>query len=349
MWSRARTLKRSCHCFPRNVIEAKKLLGLTSDNFTKYVSCSKCHSLYSVDSCKVRMPDGTLASKLCSHVNFPHHPQQQHRKPCDTSLMKTIRTSAGTTCLYPRQLFCYQSVTIQIRNLILRPGFIEKTEQWRKRKQMSGLLSDIYDGKVWSEFQCPSGTPFLSVPYNFALILNIDWFQPFQHSVYSIGAIYIAIANLPRSERYLSDNVLLVGIIPGPKEPKLNINTYLKPLVADLQELWDGLIMKDASGISVFVRAALLCISCDIPATRKVSGFVGQNAYHACSRCLKAFPTSAFGEKADFTGSDRTTWEPRIMETHRTFALKHKFAKTKAERKARARLQVFCTFRATIL
>ena len=79
-----------------------------------------------------------------------------------------------------------------------------------------------------------SGVPFLAVPYNFALILNIHWFQQFKHSTYSIGAMYVAIANLPRNERYLTDNVLLVGIIPGPKEPKLDINTYLKPLVSDL-------------------------------------------------------------------------------------------------------------------
>ena len=131
----------------------------------------------------------------------------------------------------------------------------------------------------------------------------------------------------------MTDNVLLVGIIPGPKEPKIDINTYLKPLVADLQVLWNGVIMKTASGIQVLVRAALLCTSCDIPATRKVSGCVGQNAYHACSRCLKAFPTRVFGEKADFTGSDRTTWEPRSLDTHRVFALKHKLAKTKAVHK----------------
>ena len=67
--------------------------------------------------------------------------------------------------------------------------------------------------------------------------INIDWFQPFKHSTYPIGAIYVAIANLLRTERYTSDNVLLIGIILGPKEPKLDINTYLQPLVDELKEL----------------------------------------------------------------------------------------------------------------
>ena len=84
-----------------------------------------------------------------------------------------------------------------------------------------------------------------------------------------------------------------------------NMNSYLQPLVEDLKDLWKGVFVPSASGISVFIRCALICTSCDILANRKVSGFVGHNAYHACSRCLKAFPTSRIGEKAGYTGTDR--------------------------------------------
>ena len=49
-------------------------------------------------------------------------------------------------------------------------------------------------------------------------------------------------------------------------------------------------------------------MSCDIPASRKVSGFVGHDAYRACSRCLKAFPTKNFGGKPDFSGIDWDKW-----------------------------------------
>jgi hypothetical protein len=50
------------------------------------------------------------------------------------------------------------------------------------------------------------------------------------------------------------------------------------------------------------VRAALICNSSDVPACRKVAGFVGHAALKACSRCLKSFPTGSFGEKADYSG-----------------------------------------------
>ena len=150
----------------------------------------------------------------------------------------------------------------------------------------------------------------------------MDWFQPFKHSKYSCGALYISILNLPRSERYSSDNVVLLGVIPGPKEPDLTINSFLEPLVDELLQLWNGVVMK-AHSSSVLVRSALICVACDIPAACKVCGFVSHNSLLACSRCLKVFPTESFGDKADYSGFDRDTWPPRSLAIHRTYALKH--------------------------
>ena len=51
---------------------------------------------------------------------------------------------------------------------------------------------------------------------------------------YSVGVIYLVILNLPREERYKLENIIVVGIIPGPKEPKKNVNSFLVPLMEDL-------------------------------------------------------------------------------------------------------------------
>ena len=69
--------------------------------------------------------------------------------------------------------------------------------------------------------------------------------------------------------------MILVGVIPGPKEPELHMYTFLQPLVNNLMKLWTGVCMYTESGIPVIIRAALLCIGCDIPAARKVCGFLG--------------------------------------------------------------------------
>ena len=137
----------------------------------------------------------------------------------------------------------------------------------------------------------------------------------------------MAIQNLPRSERYTSENVLLIGVIPGPHEAKKTVNTYLKPLVNELLELWKGIIMLSSCSHSS------ICTSCDIPASRKVSGFVGYSAYCACSRCLKPFSTEKFWGKADYSGTDRASWTPRSIDSHRKYALQYKSATTQQHQK----------------
>ena len=197
----------------------------------------------------------------------------------------------------------------------------------------SGVLHDIYDGNVWKEFLSVNGKSFLSLPYNFGFIINVDWFQPFKRSSYSLGVIYSAILNLPRHECFLPHNVMVVGIIPGPHEPSLTINSFLRPLVDELKLLWNGVII-ESNGRQQFVRAALLCVACDIPAGRKVSGFVGHRAIHACTKCLKSFPTDHFGSYNDYSGFNRDNWQIRDNTSHRLHAVEHQSAKTKSDQTA---------------
>ena len=63
---------------------------------------------------------------------------------------------------------------------------------------------------------------------NLGLMLNVDRFQPYEHTQYSVGVVYLAIMNLPRSERFLTHNIIICSIISGPSEPKHNINSFLK-------------------------------------------------------------------------------------------------------------------------
>ena len=62
--------------------------------------------------------------------------------------------------------------------------------------------------------------------------------------------------NLPRQDRFLQENVILVGVIPGPKVPPIHINFFLKSLVDDLKELLRGQLLTNCGSQSVLVRAA---------------------------------------------------------------------------------------------
>ena len=160
-----------------------------------------------------------------------------------------------------------------LQNLLLYPEFFEHCEAWRSCTQHHEKYEDVFDGRIWSDFMTVKGQSFLAEPFNFAVMLNIDWFNPFKLSIYSVGAVYLSIMNLPRVERFKRENIILVGLIPGPSEPGYHINSFLKPLVDELLSLWEGVqmtVMVQGKKLQQVVRAPLLCVACDMPAGRWV-------------------------------------------------------------------------------
>ena len=154
-------------------------------------------------------------------------------------------------------------------------------------------------------------------------MLNCDWFQPFQHTQFSVGVLYIAVQNLPRAIRFRQENILIVGIMPGPSEPTMNVNSYLDPLIEDLLALWSGVAVSICGEKKI--RAALSYVACDVPAARKIGGFVGLKGRRGCSRCLKEFPVNS--------GFVKSEWEARTHALHVWYGLRYKRAKTLEERK----------------
>ena len=212
----------------------------------KFVYCPSCHSLYKVEECIIKNSSGELVSQRCIFKKFPNHPQVQHRSICNMLLMKKFKLTSGKVSLQPHLVFCYKSIIETLQELVKRQGFQEMCESWRQDNQScsNGVYRDIYDGKVWNDFLAPNDIPFLSVSHNYALQLNVDWFQPFDHTQHSEGTIYMSILNLPRHKRFLQEYILLIGIMPGPKEPHYHINSFLKPLVDELKQLWQGMPME---------------------------------------------------------------------------------------------------------
>lgn len=138
------SLKEFAKTLPHSVPVGKNVLGTSGDNFEKFVCCPSCSSLYLVKECIDKLPNGELVSKTCPFIRFPRHPQRQHRKPCGTLLLKTVKTSAGSPALYPRMLYCHKSLIESIQQLMLRPNFSSSCEEWRKLHVQSDCLEDVY-------------------------------------------------------------------------------------------------------------------------------------------------------------------------------------------------------------
>ena len=77
--------------------------------------------------------------------------------------------------------------------------------------------------------------------------MNIDWFQPYESTQYSIGIVYLSVFNLPREIRNKIGNIIVCSVIPGPHEPS-NMNSILEPMVEELQQLWSGVDVDTVHG-----------------------------------------------------------------------------------------------------
>ena len=139
-------------------------------------------------------------------------------------------------------------------------------------------MTDIYDGQVWKTFKetsdqnSPNFFRAEVADSNLGLMINLDWFQPYEGTVHSTGVIYAAICNLPQDMRFRRENMLILGILPGPNEVSLHkINHYLAPIVNELESLWRGITLNRTYECQngKRIHAALILISCDIPAARK--------------------------------------------------------------------------------
>lgn len=134
---------------PSSYEKMRKILGM-SDNFLEYVVCPKCSSIYEYEDC-VEVRNGERRTKLCSHVAFPSHPQQSQRTPCNSQLLKKVKTSKGYRivpfCVYP-----YYPLIKSFEHLAAKPGFIENCERWRERHtcvpdNILGIIMMVISGK----------------------------------------------------------------------------------------------------------------------------------------------------------------------------------------------------------
>jgi Transposase family tnp2 len=292
-----------------------------------YAVCPSCNTLYNI-------ADVIAAEESfkCTHVEFPMKPKKQS---CGMELTVQIPLTSKNM-IRPKLIFPLPNLKIQINSLYQRSEFKQQLREWTNRVVDNDMLADIYDGKIWKSFPDTSGVPYFTpetADSHLGIMINLDWFQPFESSVYSCGAIYGVICNLPRETRFKKENMLTLGLLPGPNEVRLHkINHYLSPIVDELIEFWNGIEIP-AAGKNI--RLALICCSNDIPAARKLCGH--KSASSSCHRCYKIANVS--GNKSNFGGfEDIDNWfVERDLEEHRRNAENWRLCESEEERRRHVR------------
>nr|VWO99119.1 Zn(2)-C6 fungal-type domain-containing protein [Ganoderma boninense] len=241
-------------------------------------------------------------------------------QPCGGTLWRT-RTIRGKTFSFPLQTFLYQELKAWLGRLLSRDGLEEMMDAAATRlmEPPKAVMEDIWDAPVLREL-LKDGRPFVLGPpeegrYIFGLY--VDSFNPYQSKeakqTVSVTGIYLVCLNLPPHLRYLPENTLLVGVIPGPHKPSLEqLNHFLRPLVDELLVFWDtGVFFSRTAKYDCgrLVRAALVPLVCDLPAARQTAGFGGHGAKFFCSMCILT--------KVSINDIRYKTWVPRTCHQHR--------------------------------
>ncbi|GET66365.1 hypothetical protein GLOIN_2v1786147 [Rhizophagus irregularis DAOM 181602=DAOM 197198] len=271
--------------FPDSLYLARIQLGL-KDRFHSFVPCPKCHKLYNKTDMDEIQKNDSIGIIRCSHVEFPNSASRR-TKSCQTVL-------AEREVKKPELIYPFVPIHQQLETLYRRPHFERLLRHWSNRRQFDNILTDIYDGQIWKtlrETDDENSAKFFRPEVansHLGLMINLDWFQPYNGTFYSIGVIYAAVCNLPHDIRFKRENLLVLSLLPGPNEVSLHkINHYIAPIVNELELLWSGITLNRTfecqNGKNI--RAALVLISCDIPAAQKICGHI--SALVSCHRCMK--------------------------------------------------------------
>lgn len=159
-----------------------------------------------------------------------------------------------------------------------------KELQRQDKEATSPIVADVWDAHYIKSLRSEG---YFRSYRDLALGLSHDGIQLFKIGDFEVTPILITVFNFRREHRYDSKHQIVVGIIPGPSQPK-DLNSFMVPVVDELKLLETGILAWDAARKEEFIlKANLVMLQADSPAMNKVINFVGFQGYAFCSHCLQ--------------------------------------------------------------
>jgi hypothetical protein len=113
----------------------------------------------------------------------------------------------------------------------------------------------------------------------------MDGFAPFRNRMTTCWPLILFNYNLPPEDQFHINNIISLGIIPGPKKP-IDMDSFLRPLVEEMVQLAAGVTAFDSISHSAFVLCAyIIVVFGDIPAVSLLMRMKGHNGQVPCRFC----------------------------------------------------------------
>lgn len=188
-----------------------------------------------------------------------------------------------------------------------------------------GSRSDIFDGnhyrRLLQQHISVNGKhlskTYFSDPRDVALGLSTDGFAVFKKRKQTAWPLLVFLYNLPPDQRFLIQNILSLGIIPGPNKPK-DFDSFLWPFAQEMLRLACGEKAFDGCTLKAFIlRAFLIIIFGDIPAISALMRMKGHNGLSPCRMCeIVAVPVVGNSRNnTHYTPLDRSS-HPKVIASH---------------------------------
>ena len=195
----------------------------------------------------------------------------------------------------PRAQFFYIPLIPRLIAYLESPTVAQAMQYRSQHQYVPGLFRDIFDG---FNYQALRGAPvtvhgqpvdpptnYFMDPRDIALGLSTDGYGIFTRGQATAWPLVMFNYNLPPEARFHSDNLLALGVIPGPNKPA-DMDSFLIPLAEELFQLAAGVKTYDAlSGSHFNLRAFLLVIFGDFPAISMLMKMKGVNGISPCRSC----------------------------------------------------------------
>ncbi|KAK3913127.1 U1 small nuclear ribonucleoprotein C [Frankliniella fusca] len=187
------------------------------------------------------------------------------------------------------EYFITFSLVSQIQNLFKKEGFVKLLNYKKQRQKINeDNYEDILDGDLYKEAEK------ILQDFDLTVTWNSDGVSLYESSNFDIWPFYFVINELPPSERYKTENMLLAGIWGSKDHPHPNI--FLHPIVDQMKIMKSGVSVEDDAGGNFTVHVYVLCGTCDLPARAAFLNMNGHMGYSSCPFCLIA------GERSKRTG-----------------------------------------------
>ncbi|KAJ2932101.1 hypothetical protein H1R20_g4984, partial [Candolleomyces eurysporus] len=170
---------------------------------------------------------------------------------------------------------------------------VEKMQYCHNFQSNEAIIQDLYDGMIYNSLRSMyvniGGTEqphcFFEADTNIALGLATDDFAPFCNRKQTCWPILVYNLNLPPDEHFLMENLICVGVVPGPKKPK-DFNSFLYPFVSESLELALGVDAYHSLCQCIFLLCAYpLFGGGDMPAVAMMMLMKEHNGISPCRMC----------------------------------------------------------------